>query len=90
MYEINTGIKVSPTGDYFCNMVSELKEPVADILEKSIVFKMKFTRQILDFFPLDFNEQEENITEILKQFMNYDISTQTLRKIQQKYSKQLF
>ena len=63
-------------------MVSKLKEPLANILEKSIVFKLKFIRQILDSLPLDFDEEEENITEILKQFMNYDISAQTLRKIQ--------
>ena len=67
-------------------MVSELKEPLADILEKAIVFKLKFIGQILDFLPLDFDEEEENITEILKQFTDYDISAQTLRKIQQKYS----
>ena len=63
-------------------MVSELKEPLAKILENSIVFKLQFIRQILDFLPLDFDEQEENITEILKQFMDYDISAETLRKIQ--------
>ena len=63
-------------------MVSELKEPRADILEKSIVFKLKFIRQILDFLPQDFDEDEENITEILKQFTDYDISAQTLKKIQ--------
>ena len=63
-------------------MVSELKEPLADILEKSIVFKLKFIRQTLDLLPLDFDEEEKNITEILKQFVDYDISAQTLRKIQ--------
>ena len=62
-------------------MVSELKEPIADILEKYIVFELKFIRQILDFLPQDFDE-EENIAEILKQFTDYDISAQTLRKIQ--------
>ena len=36
-------------------MVSELKEPLADILEKTIVFKPKFIRQILDFLPPDFD-----------------------------------
>ena len=68
-------------------MVSELKEPIANILEKSIVFELKFVRQILDLLPQDFDEEEENITEILKQFADYDISAQPLRKIQQKYSK---
>ena len=82
LYEINTGFKVQTLRTLFFNMVSELKEPLADLLEKSIVFKLTFVRQILDFFPLDFDEEEENITEILKQFMYYDISAQTLRKIQ--------
>ena len=63
-------------------MVSKLKEPLANFFEKSIVFKLKFIRQILDSLPLDFDEEEEIITEILKEFMNYDISAQTLRKIQ--------
>ena len=71
-------------------MVSEVKEPLADILEKSVGFKLQFIRQTLDFLPPDFDEQEENITEVLKQFMDYDFSAQTLRKIQQKYSNKWF
>ena len=51
--------------------MSELKEPLADILEKTIVFKLKFIRQILDFLPPNFDEEEESINEILKQFVDY-------------------
>ena len=68
-------------------MVSELKEPIANILEKCIVFQLKFIRQIFDFLPQDFDEEEENIAEIVKQLADYDISAQTLRKIQPKHSK---
>ena len=71
-------------------MVSEVKEPIANILEKYIVFQLKFIMQILEFLPQDFDDEEENIAEILKQFADYDISAQTLRKIQQKYSKKWF
>ena len=70
--------------------MSELKEPIADIVEKYIVLQLKFIRQILDFLPQDFDKEEERIAEILNQFADYDISAKTLRKIQQKYSKKLF
>ena len=65
-------------------MVSDKKEPMLYILEKSLVFKLKLIRQILDFFQADFDGKEEEMVELLKQVTDYNFSVQTIRKLQRK------
>ena len=62
-------------------MVSEEKEPLLDILDKNLVFKLKFLKQLLDILPADFIG-EEDMVELLKQFVEYDFSAETLRELQ--------
>ena len=42
----------------------------------------KILRQIAEFMPGFCSEEEEEILDVLKQLTDYDISTQTVRKIE--------
>ena len=44
----------------------------------------QFIRQISEFLPGFCSKEEEEILDLLKQLADYDISAQTLRKIEQK------
>ena len=59
---------------------------VLNILEKYLVSRLKFIRQISEFMPVYFTEEEE-IVELLKQLADYNIGAQTVRKIERKYYK---
>ena len=63
---------------------------VLDILEKYLVSRLKFIRQLSEFLPGKFSEGEREILDVLKQLTDYDISAQTLRKIERKYFKNWF
>ena len=63
---------------------------VLDILEKYLVYRLKFIRQLLEFLPDKFSKEEQEILEVLKQLADYDISAQTIRKIERKYFKNWF
>ena len=60
------------------------------ILEKYLVSRLEFIRQIQDFLPAQFSKEEKEISDLLKQLANYDLSAQTVRKIEQKYYKKWF
>ena len=42
-------------------------------------------RQLAEFLPDKFSEEKQEILDVLKQLANYDISAQTVRKIERKY-----
>ena len=63
---------------------------VLDILEKYLVSRLKFIRQLSKFLPGKFSEEEQEIVDVLKQLADYDISAQTVRKIERKYFKNWF
>ena len=71
-------------------MVSEVNIMVLDILEKFLVSKHKFIREIAEFLPGFCSEEEEEILDVLKQLTDYDISVETVRKIERKYYKNWF
>ena len=52
------------------------------ILETYLVSRLKFIRQIEEFLPGQFSKEEEEIINLLKQLTDYDISAETLRKIE--------
>ena len=52
------------------------------ILEKYLISRLEFIRQIQDFLPDQFSKEEEEITNLLKQLTNYDLSAEIVRKIQ--------
>ena len=56
-------------------------------LEKYLVSRLKFIRQLMELFPEKFSEEEQEIVDIIKQVTDYDISVQTVRKIERKYFK---
>ena len=58
---------------------------VLDILEKYLVSWLKFIRQISKFMPGYLTEEEEEIVELLKQLADYNISAQTVWKIEITY-----
>ena len=60
------------------------------ILEKYLVSRLKFIRQLAEFLPDKFSEEEQEILDVLKQLADYDISAQTVRKIERKYFKNGF
>ena len=60
---------------------------VLNILEKYLVSRLKFIRQISEFMPVYFTEEEEEIVELFKQLPDYNIGAQTVRKIERKYYK---
>ena len=68
-------------------MVSEVNIMVLDILEKYLVSRLKFIRQLSEVFPEKFSEEEQEILDVLKQLADYNISAQTVRKIERKYYK---
>ena len=47
---------------------------VLDILEKYLVSRLKFIRQLSEFLPDNFSEEEQKILDVLKQLADYDIS----------------
>ena len=57
-----------------------------NILEKYLISRLKFIRQIAEFMP----GEEEEIVGVLKQLTDYDISAKTVRKIERKYYKKWF
>ena len=59
------------------------------ILECNLVSRLKFIRQIQEFLPGQFSEEEEEIVNLLKQLTDYDFSAEIIRKIEQKYCKQM-
>ena len=52
------------------------------ILERYLVSTLKFIRQIQEFLPGQFSKEEEKIINLLKQLADYDISAETVRKIE--------
>ena len=60
---------------------------VLHILEKYLVSRLKFIRQLSEFLPGKFSKEEQEIVDVLKQLVNYNISAQTVRKIERKYYK---
>ena len=63
---------------------------VLDILEKYLVSRLKFIRQIAEFLPGFCSKEEEEILDVLKQLADYDISAEIVRKIERKYYKKWF
>ena len=59
------------------------------ILEKYLISRLEFIRQIQDFLPDQFSREEET-SDLLKQLVDYDFSAKTVRKIEQKYYKKWF
>ena len=57
------------------------------ILEKYLICRLEFIRQIQDFLPDQFSKEEKETSDLLKQLADYDFSAQTVRKIEQKYYK---
>ena len=70
--------------------MSEVNIMVLDIVEKYLVSRLKFIRQLSEFFPGKFSEEKQEIVDVLKQLVDYDISAQTVRKIERKYYKNWF
>ena len=60
------------------------------ILEKYLVSRLEFIRQILGFLPGQFSEEEEEIVDLLKHIADYDFSAQKIREIRRKYDKRWF
>ena len=61
------------------------------ILERYLVSRLKFIRQIQEFLPDQFSkEEEEEITNLFKQLADYDLSAEIVRKIERKYYKKWF
>ena len=56
------------------------------ILEKYLVSRLEFIRQISEFLPGQFSEEEEEIVNLLKQIADYKCSNskENKKKIQQK------
>ena len=63
---------------------------VLDILEKYLVSRLKSIGQLSEFFPEKFSKEEQAILDVLKQLVDYDISAQTVRKIERKHYKKWF
>ena len=60
------------------------------ILERYLISRLKFIRQIQEFLLGQFSEEEEEITDLLKQLADYDFSVEIIRKIEQQYYKKWF
>ena len=61
------------------------------LLERYLISRLEFIRQIQEFLPDQFSKkEEEEITNLLKQLADYDLSAQIVRKIEQKYYKKWF
>ena len=58
-----------------------------DIFDKSLVENLKLIQDFLQDQP---SKGEENIQNLLKQYVEYDFCVQNLRKIQCKHSKKWF
>ena len=52
------------------------------ILERYLVSRLKFIRQIQEFLPDQFSEEEEEITNLLTQLTDYNFSAEIVRKIE--------
>ena len=63
-------------------MVSEVNIMMLDILEKYLVSRLKLMRQISEFLSGFCSKEEEEILDVLKQLTDYDISAETVRKIE--------
>ena len=51
-------------------------------MEQFLIKRLKLTRQLAEFLPDNFSKEEQEIVEILKQLADYNISAQTIRKIE--------
>ena len=51
------------------------------ILEKYLISRLEFIRQIQDFLLDQFYKEEKEISDLLKQLTDYNFSAQTVRKI---------
>ena len=71
-------------------MVSDKTELIGNTLEKFIIFKLDFIRKILELNPEVLSEEMSDIVGITKQHTDYNFAAQTVRKLQQKYSKKWF
>ena len=60
------------------------------ILERYLVSRLKFLRKIQELLPGQYSEEEEEVINLFKQLADYDISAETVRKIEQKYYKKWF
>ena len=60
------------------------------ILERYLVSRLKFIRQIQEFLPGQFSEEGEEVQNLLKQLTDYDFGAEIVRKIEQKYYKEWF
>ena len=67
-------------------MVSEVNIMLLHVLEKYLISILEFIKQISEFLPGQFSEEEEAIVNLLKQITDYDYSAQIVRKIR-KYDK---
>ena len=63
---------------------------MVDKLEKILCEKLELIKFIQDFVQDQPLEREENITDLIKQHLEYDFCTQIIRKIQQKHYKKWF
>ena len=57
---------------------------------KILGLQTQFIRQLSEFFPEKFSEREQQILDVPKQLADYNISAQTVRKIERKYYKKWF
>ena len=75
---------------YSLTWCQKLMDIMLSILERYLISRLKFIRQIQKFLPAQFSDEEEEITNLLKQLADYDFSAETIRKIEQKYYKKWF
>ena len=59
-------------------------------LEKLLVSRLTLIRQIQEFLPNYLSQEAEEISNLLKQLVDYDFSAQTLRKVEGKYTTKWF
>ena len=52
------------------------------IVERYLISRFRFIRQIQEFLPGQFSKEEEEIINLLKQLTDYDFSAETVRKIE--------
>ena len=59
-------------------------------MEKYLIPRLKFIRQIAEFIPGLCSKEEEEIVDVLKQLTDYDISAKIVQKIERTYYKKWF
>ena len=75
---------------YSLTWCQKLQLVMVDKLEKIICEKLELIKLIWDFVQDHPLEREENIPDLIKQYLEYDFYAQIIRKIQQKHSKKWF